>query len=413
MDKTNVYLREKQKYITVPINPDFTRNIDTLIVEKWQQMINLVASIFEVKAGLIMRITKENMEIFLRSENKENPYPPDGKDQLGHGLYCETVIGENSELYIDNALNSKTWQDNPDVRLDMVAYYGLPIKNPDGSFFGTICALDDKTMANSEKYRDLLEQFRSSIEKDLKILQLNEELEERVKKRTAQLEASNKELETLAYSISHDLRSPLRAMSGFSEFLLKEYEDKLDKQGRHYLERVVNAAGQMGRLIDDLLHVAKITRTEFEYKQLDLSLTAQKIINRLKNLDPYRQVEFYAAKELAVQGDEELLEIVLENLLGNAWKFTAGSEKAVIELGQVIEDNEQIFYVRDNGAGFETKYADKLFGVFQRLHGTSEYPGTGIGLAISKRIIDRHGGRIWAESEVSKGATFFFTLGRS
>lgn len=413
MDNTKVYLREKQKYVTVPINPAFTKNIDTLVVEKWQQMINLVANIFEVRAGLIMRITEESMEVFLRSENKENPYPSDGKDQLGHGLYCETVIGENSELYIDNSLNSKTWQDNPDVKLDMIAYYGLPIKNPDGSFFGTICVLDDKTMANSARYRDLLGQFRSSIEKDLQILQLKEGLEERVKERTAQLEASNKELETLAYSISHDLRSPLRAMSGFSEFLLKEYENKLDEQGKHYLKRIINAAGQMGNLIEDLLQVAKIARAELECKQLDLSLTAQEIINRLKRQDPHRQAEFHITKELNARGDKELMKIVLENLLSNAWKFTSGSEKTIIELGQLADGSDKVFYVRDNGAGFDAKYADKIFGVFQRLHKTSEYPGTGVGLAISKRIIDRHGGRIWAESEAGKGTTIYFTLGLS
>ncbi len=152
-------------------------------------------------------------------------------------------------------------------------------------------------MANSEKYRDLLEQFRSSIKKELHILQLKEGLEERVKERTAQLEASNKELETLAYSISHDLRSPLRAMSGFSEFLLKEYESNLDEKGKHYLERIINAAGQMGIFIDDLLQVANIARAELLCTQLDLSLTAQEIINRLKNEDPHRQAEFYIKKE--------------------------------------------------------------------------------------------------------------------
>ena len=410
MDEAKVFLREKKQYVTVPINPEFAECIDDLVLEKWQKMINLVASILGVKAGLIMRITRDNMEVFLRSDNEENPYPFDGKDQLGHGLYCETVIGENRELYIDNSLYSKAWQDNPDVELEMFSYYGLPIKNPDGTFFGTICALDNKTMVNSDKYRGLLDQFRSSIESDLKICQMNEELERRVKERTTQLETSNKELETFAYSISHDLRSPLRAMSGFSEVLLQEYGSSLDEKGIHYLGRIVKAAGQMGRLIDDLLQVAKVARSELDYRQVNLSEIAQDILSNLTQDNPERNVKYKIEEGLLVEGDHELSRVLMENLLSNAWKFTAGKDEAVIELGQVTVDKDRVFYVRDNGIGFETKYVGKVFGLFQRLHGSGEYPGTGIGLAITQKIVSRHGGRIWAESEVGKGATFYFTF---
>ena len=413
MENAKVYLREKQKFVTVPVNPEFAERVDELILEKWQQMINLVADIFEVKAGLIMRITKDNMEVFLRSNNEDNPYAFDGKDQLGHGLYCETVIGEDRELYVDNSLHSEIWQNNPDVKLDMIAYYGLPIKNPDGSFFGTICALDNKTMPNSEKYRGLLEQFRSSMETDLRILQINDELEQRVKERTAQLEASNKELENFAYSISHELRSPLRAMSGFSEILLRDYESRLDEKGGHYLKRIFSAAERMGQLIDDLLHLAKVTRMKLAYEKVDLSQVAQELMGELKKSEPERRVQFCAAEGLTAQGDAELIKVVLDNLLSNAWKFTADTDEAVIELGKITAGDEIVYFVRDNGSGFNENYAEKVFGAFHRLHGIYEFSGTGAGLAVAQRIIHRHGGEIWAEGEEGKGATFYFTLGDS
>lgn len=348
--------------------------------------------------------------MFLRSSNDENPYPFDGKDQVGHGLYCETVIGENRELYIDNSLHSEVWQDNPDIKLGMIAYYGLPIKNPDGSFFGTICILDNKTMENSEKYRGLLDQFRSSIEADLQILQTKEGLEQRVIERTAQLEASNKELENFAYSISHELRSPLRAMSGFSEILLRDYESKLDEKGKHYLWRIYSAAGRMGKLIDELLQLAKMARMELIHEQVNLSQIARESIRDLKKAEPERKVQFYAAEGLTAKGDKELLGLVLDHLLSNSWKFTTGKDDAVIKFGQVNLGDKNAFFVRDNGVGFKADYAEKVFGVFQRLHGVDEFPGTGAGLAIAQRIINRHRGFIWAEGKEGQGTTICFTL---
>jgi diguanylate cyclase (GGDEF)-like protein len=178
LKNTNVLLREKQKYVSVPINNEFSELVDDLMLNKWQKLINLVADIINVKAGLIMRITEEYMEVYLRSNNQNNPYPHDGKDQLGHGLYCETVIGENSELYVKNALDTAAWKDNPDVKLDMISYIGLPIKNPDGSFFGTICALDNEPLEITKKYIDLLEQFRDSIETDLQLMINNQRMAE-------------------------------------------------------------------------------------------------------------------------------------------------------------------------------------------------------------------------------------------
>ncbi len=171
MNKAKVLVREKQKYVTVQINTELSSLVDDVVILKWQKLINLVAEILEVKAGLIMRITDQQMEVFLRSNNEDNPYPANGKDQLGHGLYCETVIGEGKKLFVEDARISEVWKDNPDVKINMISYLGLPIKNPDGSYFGTICALDDEAIGSSKKYIELLEQFRESIETDLQMIQ--------------------------------------------------------------------------------------------------------------------------------------------------------------------------------------------------------------------------------------------------
>jgi PAS domain S-box-containing protein len=242
------------------------------------------------------------------------------------------------------------------------------------------------------------------------IHQLNEELEERVKERTAELEAVNKELESFAYSISHDLRAPLRAMSGFSENLVLKYTDQLDEQGRHYLNRIHRAALHMSDLINDLLKLSRITRSDLNIQQVDLSLLAAEIFAGLCEQEPARRVEATVAPGLKAKGDSRLIKILLENLFSNAWKFSAKKERSLIEVGVKRENGKEIFFVHDNGTGFDMAYANKLFVAFQRLHGAEEFPGTGVGLATVQRIINRHGGKVWAESEVGKGATFYFTL---
>jgi light-regulated signal transduction histidine kinase (bacteriophytochrome) len=245
-----------------------------------------------------------------------------------------------------------------------------------------------------------------------KILALNAELEARVRSRTVALEAANKELESFAYSVSHDLRAPLRSIDGFSLALLEDYESKLDAEGQKHLHRIRNNAQRMGSLIDDLLMLSRVSRKDIALEELDLSALASAVATELRKTQPERDVEFVIQPGVFVNGDPHLLRIVLDNILGNAWKFTGRQPQPKIEFGAQVAGAQTTIFVRDNGAGFEMKYADKLFGAFQRLHKTEDFPGTGIGLATVQRIIARHGGRIWAEASPGKGATFFFTLER-
>jgi PAS domain S-box-containing protein len=228
--------------------------------------------------------------------------------------------------------------------------------------------------------------------------------------RTAQLEAANKELEAFSYSVSHDLRAPLRSIDGFSQALLEDCADALDEQGKSYLHRVRAAAQRMGSLIDDFLNLSKVTRSEIHVERLNMSNLARSIAAGLQKTQPERQVEFQIEDGLDATADARLLRIVLENLLGNAWKFTSKRAQATIEMGVAKSNGGHAYFVRDNGAGFDASYADRLFGAFQRLHAMAEFPGTGVGLATVQRIIQRHGGRVWAEGAVDRGATFYFTL---
>lgn len=234
--------------------------------------------------------------------------------------------------------------------------------------------------------------------------------DETLRRHTAQLEAANAELDAFAYSVSHDLRAPLRSIDGFSQAVLEDYADRLDAQGVDYLRRVRAATQRMAALIDDLLNLARVSRSPMTIGAVDVSALAADLAAELVNGDAARRVELVIAPGLVARADAGLMRVVLQNLLGNAWKFTSRRPDARIEVGSVSVDGERAYYVRDNGAGFDMAYAANLFGAFQRLHGTAEFPGTGVGLATVQRIIHRHGGRVWAEAVIDRGATFYFTL---
>jgi light-regulated signal transduction histidine kinase (bacteriophytochrome) len=222
---------------------------------------------------------------------------------------------------------------------------------------------------------------------------------------------ANAELEAFSYSVAHDLRAPLRAVDGFSQALLDGYSGKVDEQGRHYLNRLRENSRRMGQLINDLLGLSRVTRGELRRADFDLAAQARDIAARLRRASPDRNVEFVIPRSLPVNGDPSLMLAALENLLGNAWKYTARTEHARIELGRERRDECDVYFVRDDGAGFDMAFVNKLFKPFSRLHSPGEFEGTGIGLATVQRIISRHGGRIWGEGRVGEGATFYFTMG--
>jgi light-regulated signal transduction histidine kinase (bacteriophytochrome) len=254
----------------------------------------------------------------------------------------------------------------------------------------------------------------SAIARDITERKENEQaiehLTEELRQRAFALEATTEELESFSYSVSHDLRAPLRGINGFAQALLEDYAPDLDDEGKKYLQRVCAASRHMGKLIDDLLRLSRVTRREIRRETVDLSALALSVAADLTHTDPQRNVDFVMTPGLVAEGDTGLLRIVLQNLIGNAWKFTARQPEPKIEFGLARENGRSSYFVRDNGAGFDMAHADKLFGPFQRLHSVPEFEGTGIGLATVQRIVRRHGGQVWARAELHRGATFYFTL---
>lgn len=266
-------------------------------------------------------------------------------------------------------------------------------------------------LATDEEVR-VLQALADSTSIAIENVMLYTHLDETVRTRTAALEAANRDLESFSYSVSHDLRAPLRAIEGFGQLLFTEHARTLDGTALNYLHRILGSTKRMGQLIEDLLNLASLGRVSMRRVPVDLSAMARQIFDELFSSSPRTQVKLLIEGQMSADGDRGLLQIALQNLFSNAWKYTSKRVEARIEFGCATgAGGERVYHVRDNGAGFDPQYASRLFGVFQRLHADSEFPGTGVGLATVQRIIHRHGGRIWAESALDKGATFYFTLG--
>lgn len=266
-------------------------------------------------------------------------------------------------------------------------------------------------IVNARLYLALQSELAERTRAESEVRKLNVELERRVRERTAQLQVANKELESFAYSVSHDLRAPLRAVNGYTTAFQEDFGEQMQPEAMEYLDKIRLSSERMGRLIDDLLNLSRITRSEMEVTTVNLSDIANDIFSGLTAEDPGRSVEFIVPEMIELCADRSLIFVAMDNLLGNAWKFTSHHKTARIEVGVLEQKGQQVYFVRDDGAGFDMKFVDRLFKEFQRLHSPDHFEGTGIGLVIVQRIINRHGGHIWAEGIPERGATFYFTLG--
>ncbi|NPE08126.1 MAG: PAS domain S-box protein [Asgard group archaeon] len=392
------------------------------IVELNEKMIRSLMDLYEFDIGSIRLYDKTSSMLVLSSEfgltnllgGDPKPVHISDKDFL-----ISKVARDRKSFFISNIEDSELEERllERTRRLKIRSLVAFPIISDNNELIGTLNLASYKTKEIPQDDVIFFENIirllatairRTQVEKELR--ELNEELELRVQQRTSQLLSVNKELEAFSYSVSHDLRTPLRSIDGFSQALLEDYTNQLDETGKDYLTRVRSACKRMSNLIDDILSLSRLTRKDMDLREINLSELANNIISEFQENEPDRKVKVKVEDNVKVLGDSTLIRTIMENLLGNAWKFTSKKQKARIDFGRKIINNEEVYYIQDDGVGFDAAYADKLFAVFQRLHTYTEFKGTGIGLAIVQRIVNRHGGRIWAESEVGKGATFYFTL---
>ncbi|MBS1972372.1 MAG: CHASE3 domain-containing protein [Bdellovibrionales bacterium] len=311
------------------------------------------------------------------------------------GRNAMSIIRERTQFIKDDQLRLLSEQKDENRRQTAKTISSITV----GSLLATILLLAclNLYMRNSLK--------RSRVEEEVR--HLNKTLEGKLH----EIEVVNKELESFSYSVSHDLRAPLRAMAGFSNILIEDYKDKLDETGRGYLSRIIAASDRMARLIDGILDLSRISRRQVRREDVDLAVLAEQVISELRVAEPERRVEVVIEPQMKVRGDVDLIGALMQNLLANAWKFTSKRELAHIHVGSLVRNGQTVFFIRDDGAGFDMAYAEKLFGTFQRLHTEVEFKGTGVGLATVRRIAHLHGGEVWAEGAVHQGATFYFTLG--
>ncbi|MBY8995134.1 MAG: PAS domain S-box protein [Candidatus Heimdallarchaeota archaeon] len=392
------------------------------LTELNEKMIRSLMDLYEFDMGSIRLFDEASNKLILSSEFGltdllgEEPQPVDISDT---GFLVTKVARDKKSFFISDVENSDLEERllNRTRKLKIKCVVAFPIISDNDELIGTLSLASYKTKEIPQDdvifFESVIRLLATAIRRkqaEDELRKLNEELELRVQQRTAQLVSVNKELEAFSYSVSHDLRTPLRSIDGFSQALLEDYTDQLDETGQDYLTRVRSACKRMSNLIDDILSLSRLTRKNIDLRVINLSKLANEIISEFQEIEPDRKVNVKIEKNLQAVGDLTLIRTVLENLFGNAWKFTSKKSKARIHFGKKIINNEKVYFIQDDGVGFNQAYQDKLFAVFQRLHTYNEFEGTGIGLAIVQRIINRHGGRVWAESKMSKGATFYFTI---
>ncbi|HED17083.1 MAG TPA: PAS domain S-box protein [Gammaproteobacteria bacterium] len=381
----------------------------------FQKLVDNLAALFDAEycfIGLVDEMEQDKINTFVFSHKGE---VAENFSCKLTGTPCGEVVGKYTRAFPKNVQSE--FPDEPRLgEMGVESYIGAPLFDSAGNAIGLLVLMDVVPMQNVDQVKPVLEIFATRVAVEIERLnvlrtlqQQHDRLEELVAERTDELILSNKELESFSYSISHDLRAPLRALDGFSHALMDDYRNTMDADGLGFLQRIRDASQRMSGMIDGLLDLSRISRKELERKEVKLDTLAGQVVHRLAEQEPERSVDIHIQPGITAVGDGNLIEMVLENLLGNAWKYTATTTDAKIEFGSHVEGEQTVYYVRDNGVGFDMQYAGKLFGAFQRLHG-KEFSGTGIGLATVERIIRRHGGKIWAQSEPGQGAEFYFTL---
>lgn len=361
------------------------------IAERYRQLVEyLPVGIFRAESNHVSNFREVNtvMQELLAADNKEAL-----RDVCLADLFAEPAEWQRFRDELENS--------------GICRNFDACLQRLDGTgFYASISSIERPGLSGERIFEGIIKDVTASRENEQEIQRLNDSL----RTRSDELEVINQELEAFSYSVSHDLRAPLRALDGFSKTLVRDYQSVLDERGCDRLDRIRAAAQRMSSLIDDLLNLSRVSRSVLQVTRVDLSRIASDVVQELASLEPDRTVKVTIHPEMQLFADPQLMRVVLANLVGNAWKFTSRQPDADIEIGSLLQDEATVFFVRDNGAGFDMQFADKLFGAFQRLHSDREFSGTGIGLATVQRVIHKHGGRIWAESRPEEGATFYFQI---
>ena len=381
----------------------------------YQNCVKNLSDIFNVQFAFIGLINPHKTQVNIVSVWGGNAFLENFEYAL-KGTPCADILDKSKELIPRDA--ARLYPNDRFLSImGIESYYGAPLVNSNNEIMGIVSVMDTIPMALADWGAEALGIYAKRISVELELKLKNDSnilkdtgLNQKIDDRTTQLRAVNKELEAFSYSISHDLRAPLRSITGFADALNDEYKDVLDEAGQDYLKRILVGGERMGRLIDDLLALSRITRTEIVKTEVNLSELANDCMDGLQKRNPEKAVTLEVGSDIKGNGDSGLIGVVISNLMNNAWKYTQKTDHVKIEFGMAKENGENVYFVKDNGVGFKMQYADKIFSAFQRLHSTKEYEGSGIGLATVQRIIHRHGGQVWAKSKPDEGATFYFTL---
>jgi signal transduction histidine kinase len=394
--------------------------LDSPAEAAFDQLGALAAKLLHSPIALVS-LVDDRRQFFKSCQGLREPWASWRDTPLSHS-FCQHVLTTDEPLIIDDARFDPRFIGNPAIEdLGMVAYLGIPLKLNSGEVLGSFCVIDHEPRRWTAEEVEIMSTLAASVMTEIELrseirhkdsaFEEVERLNQQLREKTASLETAKGELEAFSHSVLHDLQAPLRSLDSFTGLLRDRFQTEMSQVGQSYLQGIVEATGRMQKILAGLQTLARLAKARMEISETDLTATAKNVLAELQRSAPERNAVVDIEDGLKASADSRLIQIAFENLLGNAWKFTSKTPNARIEMGASTEGDERVYWVRDNGAGFDEAQLAKLFVPFKRLHSQQEFPGTGIGLATVKRIIQRHQGRVWAESEPGKGATFYFTLG--